>query len=105
MSLNLAVDVENDGLLTVPHVWFALFSDLCHFEQELGYDLWSKNLQALVCFLRQLIIFLIVDQVNQDWHTVELDDFALVEIILLHKGSEAETGSFLWLVRTCFQLL
>ena len=33
MSLNLAIDVENDGFLAVPQVGLALFADLRHFVQ------------------------------------------------------------------------
>ena len=31
MSLNLAIDVEDDGFLAVPQVGLALFADLRHF--------------------------------------------------------------------------
>ena len=78
MSLHFTVDIQNDRLLTVPHIGLALLTDLSDLQQKLRYNLWTKNFQALIGFFRELIIILVIDHVYQDGHTTQLNDLTLV---------------------------
>ena len=81
VALNLPVDVENDRLRTEPHVGLPLLADLGNLIEELDDNFRPQDLEALVRFLRECVVFLVADQVHENRHATELDNFALVQIV------------------------